>query len=169
MRIANASGLNRQPEFARFRGDGLSARRTSAQPPRPYNRGRVLGGSSAVNGLVAIRGTPDDFDRWAAEGCAGWAWADVLPAFIRLEDDLNFGDAAYHGRGGPIPVWRAPLSEWGAVDLALRSAALDLGHPWSETTMPQTLASRPSPSTAAPAGVSRPPTATSNPPAGVRT
>jgi choline dehydrogenase len=131
MRSANATGLVRRPGYARFRWDDLLARRTDRQSPRPYVRGRGLGGSSAVNGMVAIRGLLDDFDRWAALGCDGWSGAAVLPAFIRLEDDLDFGDAPYHGRGGPIPVWRAPVDEWGAVDRALREAALALGHPWA--------------------------------------
>jgi len=54
-----------------------------------------------------------------------------LPYFNRLEDDLDFGDAPYHGRGGPIPVYRAPVETWGAVDKALRAAALDLGYGWN--------------------------------------
>ena len=91
-----------------------------------------MGGSSAVNGLVAIRGTPEDFDAWAELGCTGWSSDEVLPAFIRLEDDLNFADEPYHGRGGPIPIYRTPIEEWGAVDLALRDAALDLGYGWSD-------------------------------------
>ena len=55
----------------------------------------------------------------------------MLPYFNRLEDDLDFGDAPYHGKGGPIPVYRAPLERWGAVDKALRAAALDLGYGWN--------------------------------------
>ena len=51
---------------------------------------------------------------------------------IRLEDEVNFGDAPYHGRGGPIPIYRAPLEHWGVVDRAFRTAALALGYPWSD-------------------------------------
>jgi choline dehydrogenase len=132
MRIPNPTSFVRRPEFERFRWPGILARRTVAQEPRPYARGRGLGGSSIVNGQVAIRGMLDDFDRWAALGCDGWAGDDVLPAFIRLEDELDFGDAAYHGRGGPIPVERLPIERWGAVDRALQRAALDLGYPWAD-------------------------------------
>jgi choline dehydrogenase-like flavoprotein len=89
---------------------GLLARRTALQAPRLYLRGRGVGGSSAINAQIAIRGMPEDFDRWAALGCTGWSSAEVLPSFKRLEDDLNCGDAPYHGRGGPIPVYRAPSS-----------------------------------------------------------
>jgi 5-(hydroxymethyl)furfural/furfural oxidase len=130
MRSPNPFGIILDPEASRFRFDTLKARRSSAQEPRTYWRGRGVGGSSSINGQIAIRGIPEDFDWWAAEGCAGWAWKDVLPAFRRLEDDLDFGDKPYHGRGGPIPIFRAPLSKWGSVDHAMREAALDLGYGW---------------------------------------
>ncbi|MCY3902224.1 MAG: GMC family oxidoreductase N-terminal domain-containing protein [Caldilineaceae bacterium] len=110
----------------------LAARRSEEQEPREFIRGRGLGGSSAINGLIALRGEPDDFDRWEKMGCRGWSREEVLPSFIRLEDDLNYGDPAYHGRGGPIPIQRIPLEEWGPVDRALQRAALDFGHGWSE-------------------------------------
>ncbi len=82
--------------------------------------------------MAAIRGVPEDFDRWAELGCRGWAFADVLPSFNRLEDDLDFGDHPYHGRGGPIPVSRPPLDTWPPLHLALRDAALALGYGWAD-------------------------------------
>ena len=109
------------------------ARRSAAQQPRLYWRGRGMGGSSAINGQIAIRGMLEDFDDWAAQGCAGWSGADVLPAFIRLEDDLDFGDAPYHGRGGPIPVYRAAARALGRGRHArCATAALDLGYGWHD-------------------------------------
>ena len=105
----------------------LEARRTSVQEPSLYWRGRGVGGSSAINGQIAIQAMPEDYDRW---GIPGWSSADLLPAIRRMETDLDFGDAPYHGNSGPIPVYRTPQEEWGAVDLALREAALALGHPW---------------------------------------
>ena len=66
-------------------------------------RGRGLGGSSAVNGMVYIRGNPWDYDNWAALGCTGWAWDDVLPVFKRQEDNARGADA-WHGAGGPLHV-----------------------------------------------------------------
>jgi choline dehydrogenase len=125
---------NHFPLFSdeRYHWPGLSARRTEIQSPRLYLRGRGVGGSSAINAQIAIRGLPEDFDRWAELGCTGWSSAEVFPSFIRLEDDLNFGEAPYHGRGGPIPVYRAPIEQWGAVDQAFRVAALDLGYGWSD-------------------------------------
>lgn len=115
-----------------YRWPTLLARRTEAQEPKLLWRGRAIGGSSTINGQIAIRGIPDDFARWAGLGCAGWGWDDVLPYFRKLEDDVDFGDAPYHGRGGPIPVYRAPVDHWGHVDRALKGAAESLGYPWCE-------------------------------------
>jgi 5-(hydroxymethyl)furfural/furfural oxidase len=95
-------------------------------------RGRGLGGTSTVNALCAIRGVPEDFDGWAALGAEGWSFEEVLPSFIKLEDEHDFPDAPYHGSGGPVPIYREPQSGWGVVDLAFRDAALDLGVAWSE-------------------------------------
>ena len=68
-----------------------------------WPRGRVLGGCSTINGLVYIRGQPEDYDDWAALGNAGWGWDDVLPLFRRSEDQCRGADA-YHGIGGPMGV-----------------------------------------------------------------
>jgi choline dehydrogenase-like flavoprotein len=133
MRIANPAGIILAPEHLQmFSWPALKARRTELQQPMPYWRGRGLGGSSSINGQIAIRGMLEDFDLWARQGCTGWSGADVLPYFIKLEDDLDFGDQPYHGRGGPIPVWRAPLEKWGGVDLALRDVCLDLDYGWCD-------------------------------------
>lgn len=110
----------------------LLARRTKRQEHRLYWRGRGVGGSTAINGQIAIRGVLDAFDNWAEHGAEGWSAADVLPGFNRLESDLDFGGEAYHGASGPIPVFRAAQNAWGPVDLALRDAALDLGYPWAD-------------------------------------
>ena len=115
-----------------YQWPGLTAWRSERQKPAPFVRGRGMGGSSAINGLIGLRGEMEDFDRWAALGCAGWAGKEVLPSFIRLEDDPDFGDAPYHGRGGPVPLCRAPVEKWGAVDLALREAAVGLGYGYAE-------------------------------------
>ncbi len=64
-------------------------------------RGKVLGGSSSINGLVYIRGNPHDFDRWQEEGASGWSYAQVLPYFRRAETRLDGGDA-YRGDSGPL-------------------------------------------------------------------
>jgi choline dehydrogenase len=68
-----------------------------------WPRGKVLGGSSSINGLLYIRGQAEDFDHWRQLGNAGWAYDDVLPYFIRAEDQER-GDDDYHGVGGPLAV-----------------------------------------------------------------
>jgi len=132
MQMPNCFAIITTPENAKYRYDDLLARRTPNQERRPYWRGRGVGGSSAINGQIAIRAIPEDFAWWVDEGCTGWGWDDVLPYFIKLEDDLDFGDKPYHGKCGPIPVWRPPLERWGHVDKALRTAAMDLGYGWND-------------------------------------
>lgn len=94
----------------------------------PVARARVVGGCSATNGTVALRGTPADYDRWAALGNPGWAYADVLPAFRRVEDDLDFADQ-WHGRGGPIPVRRYRPKELTWANAAAYTAMVLAGFP----------------------------------------
>ncbi|MEX2616085.1 MAG: choline dehydrogenase [Alphaproteobacteria bacterium] len=69
----------------------------------PYPRGKVLGGSSSINGLVYIRGQSRDYDQWRQLGNAGWSWEDVLPYFRKSEDQQR-GESETHGVGGPIAV-----------------------------------------------------------------
>lgn len=69
----------------------------------PYVRGRVMGGSSAINGMVYVRGNQRNFEQWEAAGCEGWGWADVLRCYKKLED-WEGGADAYRGAGGPIAV-----------------------------------------------------------------
>ena len=77
-------------------------------------RGKVLGGSSSINGLLYVRGQHEDYDRWRQHGNAGWGYEDVLPYFKKAENQQR-GAGKYHGVGGPLPVsdWRHadPLSE----------------------------------------------------------
>jgi choline dehydrogenase-like flavoprotein len=67
----------------------------------PYTRGKVVGGSGAINGMVYVRGHRQNYDDWAAEGCAGWSYADVLPTFKKLES-WQGGESEYRGGSGPI-------------------------------------------------------------------
>ena len=110
----------------------LTARRTDQQPEIPFVRGTGMGGSSAINGLIAIRAVPEDLDEWAAQGCTGWSHADLLPTLRRLESDLDFGDSAVHGGAGPNPITRFPQEEWGSVDRTLKELSIDLGYGWHE-------------------------------------
>ena len=80
----------------------------------PWPRGRVLGGSSSINGLVYVRGQPEDYDHWRQLGNQGWAWDDVLPVFKALED-TPLGDPELRGRGGPLavtaPIYKSALGD----------------------------------------------------------
>jgi choline dehydrogenase len=67
-----------------------------------WPRGRGLGGSSSINGLIFIRGHPADYDGWAAAGNAGWGWNDVLPYFMKSEGNRRAGDFPLHGKDGPL-------------------------------------------------------------------
>ena len=71
----------------------------------PQPRGRVLGGSGSINGMVFVRGNRKNYDDWAAAGCAGWSYADVLPSFKRMED-WEDGATSVRGAGGPVKVTR---------------------------------------------------------------
>lgn len=95
----------------------------------PFPRGRVTGGSSAVNTTIALRGTPADYDEWAALGNSEWAWSNVLRAFNRLERDLDFGDADYHGDAGPISIRRWTDDELVPTQAAFVEAAKQMGWP----------------------------------------
>jgi choline dehydrogenase-like flavoprotein len=77
--------------------------------PFPIPRGRVLGGSSSVNGMVYFRGHPGDYDDWAhREGARGWSYAEVLPYFCRSEDNRTFAGSPYHGASGEMSVTNSP-------------------------------------------------------------
>ena len=110
----------------------LKARRTARQEPRGCRRGRGVGGSSAINAMFAVRGTPEDFDAWARLGCTGWSFADVLPYFVKLEADRDFGTDAFHGADGPTPIVREPVERWGLAARSMREAALALGYGWHD-------------------------------------
>ena len=86
---------------------GLKAhwRTRETSPETTFDQGRIMGGGSTVMGMIALRGTPADYDEWAELGAAGWGWSEVLPYFRKLETDFDFhGDL--HGDSGPIPIRR---------------------------------------------------------------
>lgn len=99
---------------------------TSGQLRFPFPRGRVVGGSSAVNTCIALRGQPEDFDEWAALGLSDWSWRACLPAFKRLERDMDFG-GAWHGQDGPLSIRRHPPSELVPWQAAFLEACATLG------------------------------------------
>jgi 5-(hydroxymethyl)furfural/furfural oxidase len=94
-------------------------RRRDNSPLVGFSQGRVLGGGSSVMGMVAYRGTPDDYAEWVAHGAAGWGWDDVLPYYKKLENDLDF-DGALHGKDGPVPIRRTKADDWAPLAKAVR-------------------------------------------------
>lgn len=91
----------------------------------PVPRGRILGGSSAINGLAFVRGQAQDFDTWAQMGNRGWSYADVLPFFKRIESYEGEGDSAFRGKDGPLRVTNPEPRE--AIFAALIKAAGEVG------------------------------------------
>ncbi len=114
----------------RFVDPSVTATRFDDGAPESYLRGWGMGGTSAVNGLVVIRPPMDEFAHWTDLGCLGWGPEDVMPVFRRLEDDLDYGAEPFHGSGGPVPVVRRGLDEWGSGDRALADRAIAAGHAW---------------------------------------
>ena len=92
-------------------------------------RGKVLGGSSSINGLVYVRGNPLDFDRWAAEGASGWAYRDVLPYFKRTERRETGGDA-YRGGEGKVHTRYGPLDN--PLNQVWLEAGRQAGYPFTQ-------------------------------------
>jgi len=91
-----------------------------------YPRGKVIGGSSAINAMISMRGQAADYDAWRSLGLMGWGWRDVLPIFKRIEDHY-LGESEHHGSGGEYRV-EAPRVTWRVLD-AVREAAVQLGVP----------------------------------------
>jgi len=83
----------------------------------PLRRGKLVGGTSWLT-RFAVRGSPSDFDGWAARGLGGWSFDEVLPFFRRVERDLEFGAASWHGDAGPLPITRYPMHERAAIHAA---------------------------------------------------
>ena len=92
-----------------------------------WPRGRVLGGSSSINGLIVVRGQPADYDGWRELGNPGWGFDDVLPYFIKLESNSEFGEDQLHGTGGPLRV--TSITKKHELIEALIAAAENLGVP----------------------------------------
>ena len=108
-----------------------------------YEQARILGGGSSINGLIAVRGAPTDYDGWEEMGATGWNFASVLPYFRKLERDLDFG-GEYHGKDGPITIKRYPVEEWAGFMKTVADAlgkrglpiVLDQNGKWQDGVMP---------------------------------
>ena len=105
----------------------------SNQPTEPwfYEQARLLGGGSSINGICANRGSPYDYDEWAAIGAHGWAWSDVLPYFKKLESDADYGEPL-HGKSGPVPIQRHRQKDWTGYTSAMAKIFADMGYAMHE-------------------------------------
>ena len=117
-------------------GDDRYSWNLSTQPePHLNNRnivwhhGRVVGGSSSINGMLVVRGEPKRYDEWAREGGPGWSHSELLPVLKRLED-CPFGDPKKRGRGGPIPVHRLDIDD--PLTQAFIAGSQELGLPFND-------------------------------------
>ena len=91
-------------------------------------RGKVLGGTSSINGMIYMRGNHADYDEWRQRGCEGWDWESVLPYFRKAEDNER-GESEFHGSGGPLRVSNQPY-EW-EIGMLLLEACIQAGIPYN--------------------------------------
>ena len=106
-------------------------RATDAAPCIMVPRGRVTGGSSAINGQIFLRGVPEDFDKWASQGNGEWAFSNLLPYFRMVEADDDFPDDDFHSSQGTTPVRRYRQEEIRPDQQAFRTACEDAGFPYA--------------------------------------
>ena len=100
----------------------VSHNRPEERPPlRKYEQARVMGGGSSINGQLANRGAPTDYEEWEGRGAAGWSWNAVLPYFKKVERDMDF-DGPWHGKDGRIPVRRIFPDLWNGHAKAVAKA-----------------------------------------------
>jgi 5-(hydroxymethyl)furfural/furfural oxidase len=105
-----------------------SSDREQPRPLTPFMQAKVMGGGSAINGMHAQRGAPDDYNEWSEHGVEGWNWSDVLPFFKKVEDDQDF-KGPLHGSSGPIEIQRIDEAEWGPFALGMRDVFARHGLP----------------------------------------
>jgi choline dehydrogenase len=89
-------------------------------------RGKVLGGSSSINGAAAVRALPVDFKRWASQGIQGWSWEDVFPYYLKMENS-NVDDKKWHGHSGPFPITQFSKADISPLQLAFINATVENG------------------------------------------
>ena len=110
---------------------GTSGNRPEPRKTAKYEQARILGGGSSINGLIANRGSPADYDKWAEFGGDEWKWESVLPYFRKLERDLDF-DGEFHGKDGPIAIRRFPREDWSGFVRAATQVFMARGFPYVE-------------------------------------
>lgn len=94
----------------------------------PVLQGRLLGGTSAANGMATLRGLPEDYDGWQDMGLHGWGWKDVVDTFIAAENDRDFGETPLHGGSGPLTVRRWQRDEMSHAQLAFLDGMKEVGN-----------------------------------------
>ena len=104
----------------------LSASAMAGGAARPYSQARLVGGGSSIMGMWALRGLPADYDGWSGRGAPGWAYAEVLPYFRKLERDLDVASDD-HGRDGPVTIRRIPPEAWPPFNRLLAAVATTQG------------------------------------------
>lgn len=107
---------------------GYAQANDTRTPPLALPRGKVIGGSAAINGCMWLHGSASDYDGWGALGNPGWSFDEILAGFRRAEADPLGGE--FHGTDGPVPIYRVPELEFTAVQHAVTEAALEFNHPW---------------------------------------
>jgi 5-(hydroxymethyl)furfural/furfural oxidase len=130
------------PSLEASRGDSGTNQRTE---PWFYEQARLLGGGSSINGICANRGSPYDYDEWAAKGATGWSWSEVLPYFKKLESDADYGEPL-HGKSGPMPIQRHRRADWTSYTRVMAEIFVDMGYamhedqngPWADGVFPTT-------------------------------
>ncbi len=90
-------------------------------------RGKVLGGSSSINGSAAVRALPVDFKRWAAQGIHGWSWEEIFPYYLKMEKS-NVPDEKWHGHSGPFPITQLTKADVSPLQLAFINATVENGY-----------------------------------------
>ncbi|GMG85108.1 GMC family oxidoreductase N-terminal domain-containing protein [Paralimibaculum aggregatum] len=117
---------------AAYHWQGLRVANGAGRPgsgTKAYEQGRIMGGSSSINGMMAIRALPSDFDDWQGHGLEGWSWGDVAPYYRRLEHDIDM-QGAQHGADGPLPIRRIPRADWPGFSEAACKALERAGLPF---------------------------------------
>lgn len=97
-------------------------------PPLALPRGKVIGGSAAINGCMWLHGSASDYDRWEAMGNPGWSFDEILTGFRAAESDPMGGE--FHGADGPVPIFRMPEERFTPVQRAVTEAAHEFNFPW---------------------------------------
>ena len=122
--VSSIASLETDPSNWAYRAES-----TKNGPEIPIPRGKIIGGSSSINAQILLRGIREDYDRWAEFGNEKWSFDEVLPYFIKLENDLDYPNQPYHGNEGYIKVKRVPEKDWDPLHKAFYESCVENGFP----------------------------------------